>query len=434
MAHGQTLSDLLNKAETNGPLIAAKRFEENAAADQVRSTRNATLPSLDAAYQLNYATYNNITGMAAPQYFIPISGPPSVDNQYSPVFGSAASLLMNWDILTFGQRNARTDIARANQKVAAADTQYEILRTKVTISENYLDVLFAGELIKVFQKNLDRSRERVKEMTVLTETGLRPAVDSALFQAEVSRASIELLNAQKVLESRKLLLAEAVGEENISYDNDSGIFDRLPSAKVDTSSHNNPLLRLSQARVESSIQQRKLIQRTLYPKLSLWATTYARGSGIRYDGYVNSEDGLSFTRYNYGFGLQFSLPILRFIDTRTQLNQSENITRAHEERLRQARLQLRTQNGIADLTLQYAIQSARQSPAFYDAAKFAYDALYTRYNAGLANYADLVQAQYGLLKAESDLKKSYLEAWKALLYGAAVQGDLDQFLNQIGKQ
>ena len=53
-----------------------------------------------------------------------------------------------------------------------------------------------------------------------------------------------------------------------------------------------------------------------------------------------------------------------------------------------------------------------------------------RYNTGLVNFADLVQAQYNLLKAELDVKQAYWDAWKALLLQAAVKGDLSIFLNE----
>jgi outer membrane protein len=85
VSHGQTLKDLLEKAESNYPLLKSKQYERLAAENQVTSAKNAVLPNLDAAYQVNYATYNNITGMAAPQYFVPISGPPSTGNSYDPV-------------------------------------------------------------------------------------------------------------------------------------------------------------------------------------------------------------------------------------------------------------------------------------------------------------------------------------------------------------
>lgn len=433
--YGQTLTDLLQKAEANYPLLKSKNFERFAAQDQVISSRNSVLPTLDAAYQLNYATYNNITGMASSQYFVPISGPPSTSNTYNPVFGSVASVVMNWDVLTFGQRSARTDIAKANLKVAEADATYEIFRHKIIVIQNYLDLLFAHELLKVYQKNLERSQERTKEIQVLTQTGLRPTVDSSLFAAELSKSRIELLNSQKILESQKIILAELIGAGTIEYTRDTTFFIKLPSISPDTTSSNNhPLISLSQARVSVNAESRKFIQRTLFPKLSMWGTAYARGSGIRYDGYVNAEDGLNFTRYNYGVGLQLSVPLLRFIDVRTQLRQNNNLMNAQQEKLNQASLQIKTQSAVSALGLKYAIQSAHESPAFFNSAQFSYDALYTRYNTGLANYADLIQAQYSLLKAESDLKKTYLDAWKALLYTAAVEGDLNIFLNQVGNQ
>jgi outer membrane protein len=434
IGHGQTLSDLLQKAEASYPFLKSKTFERLAAEDQVTSTKNSAVPNLDAAYQVNYATHNNITGMASPQYLVPISGPPSSSNTYDPVFGTVASLLMSWDVLTFGQRSARTDIAKANLKVAEADAEYEIFRHKVNVIQNYLDLLYVHELLKVYQKNLERAQERTKEIQVLTQTGLRPSVDSTLFAAELSKSKIELWNAQKLFESQQLVLAELLGGGEIEYNKDTTFFSMLPRINYDTAVNNHPLISLSQARVLVNSEQRKFIQRTLYPKLSLWGTAYARGSGIRYDGYVNAEDGLSFTRYNYGVGLQLSIPVLRFIDVRTQLSQSNHLLNVQEEKLSQARLQIETQNEVSALSLKYAIQTAEESPAFLNSAQFSYEALSTRYNTGLANYADLVQAQYSLLKAESDLKKSYLDAWKALLYMAAVEGDLNIFLNQVGNQ
>jgi outer membrane protein TolC len=169
----------------------------------------------------------------------------------------------------------------------------------------------------------------------------------------------------------------------------------------------------------------------LYPKLSLWGTAYARGSGIRYDGYVNSEDGLSFSRYNYGAGLVLSVPLLRFTNVRYQVHAQESLIKAEEERLNMVKLQLDKQNQVADVTFSNALKIAHETPSFYQSAEFSYRTLLSRYNSGLVNYADLIQAQYILIKSETDLKRAYLDAWKALLYKAATQGDITIFLNQV---
>lgn len=430
-AHGQTLHELLKQAEANYPLLKAKAFEVQAGQSNVSSVKSSALPSLDAGYQVNYATYNNITGMSAPQSLVPMTGPPSSDNIYNGVFGSAASLLMNWEPLTFGQRKSRIDLAKANLIYNQADAMQEIFKHKVNLINTYLDVLMAHELLKVSSKNLDRSKENVRVVRTLAKSGLRPGVDTSLFNAELSRAKIELLNYQKYLETQKASLTELIGTNSFSYTTDSSYFHLLPSELNDTISINHPLVVFSATKVAFNQQQRTVIQRTLYPKLGAWGTTYARGSGINYNGGANSTDGLSFSRYNYGVGLNLSVPVLRFFDVKHQLRQQDALIHAQEERLNQVKLQLEKENKIADVTLSNALEIAKESPVFYRSAEFSYKALHTRYNTGLTNYADLIQAQYSLVKAETDLKTSYLEAWKALLYKAAVQGDLNLFLNQV---
>jgi outer membrane protein TolC len=179
------------------------------------------------------------------------------------------------------------------------------------------------------------------------------------------------------------------------------------------------------------LREKNSLQRTLYPKLSFWGTAYARGSGIRYDGFVNSGDGLSFSRYNYGAGLVLSVPLLRFTNLRHQLSTQESLIKAEEEKLNLTKLQLEKQNRVVDVTLSNALKIAQESPSFYQSAEFSYRTLKSRYNSGLVNYADLIQAQYALIRSEAELKRAYIESWKALLYKAAVQGDINIFLNQL---
>lgn len=88
------LKELVLLAEKNYPSIAAKKAQTQAAQKEIEIQKNTIIPTLDAAYQADYATYNNITGMAFPQYIIPISGPPSTKNDFNGVFGSAVSICL----------------------------------------------------------------------------------------------------------------------------------------------------------------------------------------------------------------------------------------------------------------------------------------------------------------------------------------------------
>ncbi len=113
------------------------------------------------------------------------------------------------------------------------------------------------------------------------------------------------------------------------------------------------------------------------------------------------------------------------------MQQQDFLVRSSQERLNDVSLQLRKQLELADTTLNLALAIAKEIPHLTESAQFSFDALRSRYESGLANYADLVQAQYMLIKAEVESKTAYIQAWKALLYKAAVTGDLDLFLNQV---
>ncbi|MBI3481564.1 MAG: TolC family protein, partial [Bacteroidetes bacterium] len=156
---GQTFKELLKRAETNYPLLKAKKFDVQARKDMVSYTKSSALPSLDAAYQLNYATYNNITGMATGQNFVAISGPPSATNNYNGVFGSVGGLLLNWEPFTFGQRKAKIESAKAYQIYQEADESQEIFQHQIRTANAYLDVVLTNELVKVYSKNLERAED-----------------------------------------------------------------------------------------------------------------------------------------------------------------------------------------------------------------------------------------------------------------------------------
>jgi outer membrane protein len=432
MAYAQSLKELLTQAEQNYPLLKAKRFESTAKAEAIRYAKSAAIPSLDAGYQVNYATYNNITGMATAQHFVPISGPPSSSNSSDAVLGTAGGLLLNWDVFTFGQRASKIQSAKASLEAQQADEQNEIFQHRVKVSNAYLDLMMTYELIKVYQKNLERAEDNLRIVRSLSSSGLRPGVDTALFQSELSKARIDLINYENLRERHTLEFAEFLGDNSFaSITPDSSFFNRLPTLPDTTAENLHPALRMSSAKIDVVESERISLQRSLLPKLSLWGTAYGRGSGIRYDGYINSDDGLSFSRYNYGAGVVLSVPLLQFARTRYQIRSQASLTKAEEERSNLIKLELGKQARLAEVTFANATKIANETPAFKDASEYAYRGLLSRYNSGLVSYTEVVQAQYALVKAESDLAKAHIEAWKALLFKAAVTGNIDLFLNQL---
>lgn len=426
-----SLKELLQLAENNYPVLKSKALDVQAAQKGIDISKSTNSPSLDASYQLNYATYNNITGMAYPQYLIPISGPPSSSNSMSGVFGSATSLILNWRPITFGQKDAQVNYSESGLQYIKADAQNEIFRHKLKVINAYLDVLTATELIKVYEENLKRTEANLATVKTLVITGIKPGVDSALLKAETSKAKVDLLNSQKNKDQAVIILSQLLAADIPAAVNDSSYFSKLPAVYMNADTLQNPLLSLYKSSIDLSEARKKVLSKTGTPTLGTWSTLYARGSGIKHDGTVKATDGFGFQRVNYGVGLQLSFPILQSTRIKPQLQQQDFVIKSNEEKLNEISLQLKKQNEIADNTLSTALAVVKETPLYYESAAFAYRALQSRYQSGLANFSDLVQAQYGLIKAETENKTAFMGVWKALLYKAAVTGDLNLFLNQV---
>jgi outer membrane protein TolC len=427
-----TLKSLLELAEFNYPGIEAKQSRADALKERVRLEKNTGIPSLDAAYQLNYATYNNITGMSYPGYLIPISGPPSTGNFYDPVPGTAAALIFKWSPLTFGQRSASVDYFQKMYERQLSEINDEVLKVKYRVAFLYFDIIALNELSGVYKKNIDRGESNLKQISTLVISGIRPSVDSLQFMGEVSKARTELFKIENLLETRKLELQELIAtENNIGIRGNDSLFNNLPSLPLEKADAGNPLLVMAQLDVEANKYLLRQFNRSWTPRIDIWGTTNARGSGIRYDGTVNKADGWSFSRYNYGLGLQVVMPIIEISNVRVKSRQQEAMVRSSESSFEQISKSLNRQENIALNDLITTIKIAKEAPVEYEYNELAYRAMQARYNSGLIDFSELIKAQYDLLNAEVNLRIAYINSWKSLLMLSVVRGDMNIILNQM---
>ncbi len=427
------LKSLLLMAEENYPLIAAKQAEAEAAQVNVALEKNMLLPSLDAAYQANYSTYNNITGMSYPGMLMPISGPPTAENFNNPVPGSAVSLLLKWAPVTFGQRAAEVEYKRKLYEKNLAGIEDEVLRLKFRVAFLYLEMATTKELIGVFQNNIERNEFNLRQVSSLVGAGLRPGVDSLRFKSELSKARTELYRLENLLETQKQELKELLVSDAFR-DIEMHVFfmENLPAVPGNLQdATGNPALKMARFELEASQARLAQVSRSWTPKLEFWGTTYARGSGIAFDGTVSKTDGLSFSRYNYGVGLQLAFPVLDLTNVKLRTNRQEAVVRSFENYFRQTQIALNKEEAVAQNDFKTSLLVAAEIPVEYEASQAAFHAIQTRYSAGLIDYSELIQAQYDLLHAEASLKNAFVSSWKSLLKLAVIRGDLNIFLNQI---
>src|SRR5438093_10348316 len=102
-----TISQAIESALRNYPLISVSQDQVNAAAAGIDLARTAYLPRVDSFAQVNRATRNNVFGLLFPQSVIPsISGPVLGTNNADSVWGSALGGLVTWEPFDFGLRRA----------------------------------------------------------------------------------------------------------------------------------------------------------------------------------------------------------------------------------------------------------------------------------------------------------------------------------------
>lgn len=425
------LKELLEISTANYPELQAKRLEIEAAQRLVQYERSDFLPSLDGSYQMVYSTNNNITGMFLPGQVMPISGPPVLENSFDMVFGSAAALLLNWSPFTFGKRESKIQSAKFGQELALHQEALSTLEHQVRFTEAYLNYWAAESISEAARKNKDRYESNLSLSKTLVDNGLRPGVDSAQFRSLLVRSKIDYLNTQKTAESMLARVRELLGDDQKAIQLDGSLNKQIP-VQAEEPMDNHPLLQRSRTQTLLANAQKTELNRSLLPDFNLWATTFARGSSILFEGgFNNPTDGLAFSKYNYGVGFQVAVPILQFARTSKLVQRQNSLISAAEAYEMQVERSLDKDRTVAKVTLEKALEAATLAPEYVQAAEYSYQALQARYDAGLINLNELVQGQADLAKAEAESIKVMAEMWKALLYYAAVSGDMNFFLAQL---
>ena len=428
-----TLQEAINQATTHHPSIRSAEEKSEIQAQAFKLTNKALLPEVNLYAQASLATFNNITGMYIPQNGLwPISGPPSDENNGQAAWGSVAGAGFSWEPFTFGERKNRIHQAEADYQSSRRELELVRFNHLSNVIYQYLSTLAAQKNIEAMQANLERAEEVYKVIYTLTVSELRPGVDTALAQAEVSRAKINVREAQKCFQVAQAKMTELINMNDDFQLAEAPFYTELPAQEM-TEPTVHPLIQVYESRMTSDQLGLAATKKVYFPELRLTGTYYVRGSGVANDLSAdhNAGAGFNFERYNYGIGLALSLPILDYARYGHQIKMQESQLSASQYALESQELAINQQLRSASEQLEYALFSANETPVQLRSSQYAYEMMRARYESGLVNFQELVQTQYLLTEAEVNDINARISAWQALLQQAAASGDLSLFLNQI---
>lgn len=428
-----SIKETLQKVQTNLPRLEAYRQQMAAAKENIPLAKNSLVPDLTAGYQVNMATFNNITGMSYPGFLLPISGPPSASNDLNFIPGTALGALVKWNPFTFGQRNAAIEKATAQYKQANAAYNEQLFQYQYSAVNLYLEVLYLKQVTSVSQAVIDRNRVGLEQSLVLAKNGLKPGIDTAQFQSVITQAEIDYLQTERTYLQKLTELTRLTGIMTAADSivlTDTALKSILMPADT-TSINNHPWYQSIEAQRRTTEAGLKEIQRSWAPQLDIWGNVYARGSGVNAGGEVNKADGFGLSRTNAGIGVQLSFPVLQYSKVNIRKRQYQFLLKADDAKLAQTRLDISKQIESAEFQYRQDAKIAAKTPVQLKVASDVYEGLKLSYEAGLIDYTRLYQSQYELTKAELNQANAQLQLSRSLLAIAIAKGNLDIFLDQF---
>jgi outer membrane protein len=431
-----TLDQAIQYAADHYPTLRAALEQASASAASVDIARAAYLPRLDAIWQSNRATVNNVVGQVLPQSVLPaLSGPvfPAASSQ--SVWSSATGALLSWEAYDFGLRHATVAGAEAGLAQARAAEALTRIGVQRTVADAFLRVLASQRAVVAVEADLQRRQLLFHAVQVLVDNQLRPGVDASRAEAERAAAQIRVIQTQEALAVAQAALVQALGTpvQDLKIAGDA-LLDRLPPVDVPLApAAAHPLARVRGAAVEQARAQESVLARTDLPRIFLQSSVFARGSGAGANGNLDGGGGgLGLDRANWAAGVQVVFPnLFDFARLGAVKAAAAAAERASAALYDEAILTVGSEQQAADAMLRSALAIASNTPVQLAAARLTEARARARYDAGLASIIEVADAQSLLAQAEVQDQLARVDTWRALLAASTARGDLGPFVDLV---
>lgn len=429
-----TLDDALRYAAEHYPTLRVALEEISAATANVAVTRTSYLPRIDAVWQSNRGTVNNVTGPLLPQSVVPpISGPPPAATSADSVWGSAVGALVSWEPFDLGLRAASVREAEAAVTRARAGQALTRLQVQQAVGTAYLGVIAAREAAAAAEADVARRETLARTARALVDAQLRPGAEASRADAERAAAQTRLIQARQGVIIAEALLSRTLGTEVTPTVPDAqAMLTRLPSDAATNGQHaaTHPLLQVQQATVDLAASRDAVLATSFRPRFFVLGSTSARGSGAAPDGRIfGGSNGLWLDRVNWAAGMQVVLPnLFDAVGIRARRQAATAAVRAEEARLDEQRLRLSADQRTAAAIAQAALEIAQNMPVQLQAARTSEAQARARFEAGLASVVEVADSQGLLATAEYQDAVARVDVWRALLGRAVAFDTMDTFI------
>lgn len=402
------------------------RLSAESATVDVKTAKAALFPSLSVSMS------QRLVNRPESETSTIINGDNITSSQSKTSYNGSYGIDANWTLYNGGKRLNTIKQQKLNNRIARLDVATGENTIEESITQLYMQILYATEAVKVNEATLAVSQAECERAQALFEAGTLAKSDLAQLQAQVSTDKYQLVTAQATVQDYKLQLKQLLeldGEEEMNLYiptlGDENVLSPLP-AKTDiyhAALILRPEIEAGKLSVQASELDLKIARAGYLPTLSLTAgigTSHANGNDFTFSEQLKQN-------WNNSLGVSVSIPIFNNRQTKSAVEKARIQIQTSELNLLDNQKTL--YKTIENLWLDANSAQKRYAAAIEKlrSTQTSYDLIQEQFNLGMKNTVELLTEKNNLLAARQETLQAKYMALLNLQLLKFYQGENIQF-------
>lgn len=326
------------------------------------------------------------------------------ENSYNGNYGLNSS----WTLYNGGKNTKTIEQQKLNSRIAELNTNQSADNIEISITQLYVQILYANESVKINESTLETSEAQVNRAKELLAVGYIAQSDYAQLEAQYSNDKYSLVSSQAALQNYKLQLKQLLeldGEEeiNVLYPNvdNEKVLQLLPGkAEIyNTALAIRPEIEAGKLNVEASDLSIDIARAGYLPTLSLSAgigTNHTSGSDFTFGEQVKNG-------WNNSIGLTLSVPIFNNRQTKSAVQKAKLQYESSKLDLLNEQKNLYSTIESLWLDANTAQQKFMAANEKLQSSQTSYDLVNEQFSLGMKNTVELLTEKNNLLSARQEV-------------------------------
>ena len=388
--------------------IRKNRLNAESAEVDVKTAKAALFPSLTASVSQRIVNRPNSETNTI------IDGDNITSSQSKTSYNGSYGIDANWTLYNGSKRLNTLKQQRMNNRIAELSVAESENNIEESITQIYVQILYAAEAVKVNEATLAVSRAECERARALLAAGSIAKSDLAQLEAQVSTDNYQLVTAQATLQDYKLQLKQLLeldGEKEMTLyiptPGDENVLSPLPS-KTDvyrSALTLRPEIEADRLNVKASELDIDIARSGYIPTVSLSAgigSTNTNGNDFTFGEQIKQN-------WNNSLGVTVSVPIFNNRQTKSAVQKAKIQKQSSELDLLDSQKALyKTIEGLW-LDANSAQQRYVAATEKLRSTQTSYDLIQEQFNLGMKNTVELLTEKNNLLNAQQEtLQAKYM--------------------------